>query len=151
MYVASATIRRLLKCAAIGLAFTTAQVAPLNAQRTGDSFPAAVRDNRPVSQRDSVGGGTVFTSVPLPRTPRAALSERSGALWRAEPETVASHRGRNALIGVVVGGIVVGGVVRQRCVKSECFAWYGAVPLVAVGAGVGALLGLLLTPVSPHE
>lgn len=63
-----------------------------------------------------------------------------------------NHRGRNVLIGAVLGAGVVGIAYYYSCTHTtECTSIITAVPLMALGAGAGAVVGLLVTPVTARQ
>ncbi|MFN8571238.1 MAG: hypothetical protein U0132_04220 [Gemmatimonadaceae bacterium] len=99
----------------------------------------------------------------LPLAPRSALQRMpSSWAWRdlapvAESRSTVgaleptkapddSHRGRNVLIGAVIGA-AAGAVLAAATCNGDCILSVGMVVAPAGGAAVGALIALLLTPV----
>jgi hypothetical protein len=69
---------------------------------------------------------------------------------RAVPIGAKDNRGRNALIGAVIGGGLVGAYYLRDCYRNDCYWPLAALYPAAIGAGVGAFVGILVTP-RPEE
>ena len=68
------------------------------------------------------------------------------------PTPTPGLRGRNVLVGAVLGAGAVGIAYYYSCTHTtECTSIITAVPLMIVGAGIGALAGLLVTPVPARQ
>lgn len=148
MYIAIKILQKVLRCSLHPyLVLTTLGAGALSAQAR--PVPSAVVATPAPLQSDSVEKGVpsmVVRRSSVPHAPSLALDHHAVL----SPERTTTHRGRNVVIGALVGGVVTAAYLRHRCVVDECYVWVGAVPLVALGAGAGALVGLLLTP-SGHE
>jgi hypothetical protein len=69
---------------------------------------------------------------------------------RAVQVAARDNRGRNALIGALIGGGLVGAYYVRDCYRNDCYWPLAALYPAAIGAGVGALVGVLLTSI-PQE
>lgn len=61
------------------------------------------------------------------------------------------NRGRNALIGALLGGGLVGAYFLRDCYRNDCYWPLSALGPAAAGAAVGAFIGVLLTPIPQNR
>lgn len=85
----------------------------------------------------------IFTPVRRSVADSVFVGKTQAGVWEAN----AAARRRNAALGALVGAGIATYAVVRACARSECMAVAWSVPIVAVGAGVGVLVGLLVTPV----
>lgn len=148
MYMTLRVLQRVLRCSLYPyLLLTTIGAEALSAQTR--PIPSAVVTIPAPLPRDTAG-----KSVPRMVVRRSFVAHTASLTLDNQavlsPQRTRTRGGRNVVIGALVGGVVTAAYFRHRCVVDECYVWVGAVPLVALGAGAGALVGLLLTP-SGHE
>lgn len=115
-----------------------------HAQRMGSPVHLAratqldLRDRGPGDGIDSLGSNRAAGVTHVSTIVVAPLRE--------VPIAAKDNRGRNALIGALIGGGLVGAYYLRDCYRNDCHVPIVALYPAAIGAGVGAFVGVLLTP-----